>query len=122
MFCTCTSASTSLSLSEAMWPVFESRGAVKYGSYSIPRQFEAVAQSGNIRNILNMAAFHRTEVSTYTEDPCAKEGTHKQNCPILFLLLTGFGVVLSSYVYHYWFWRCPQLVCVSSARMCIISS
>ena len=76
MFCTWTSASTSLSLSEAMWPVFESRGAVKYGSYSIPRQFEAVAQSGNIRNILNMAAFHRTEVSTYTEDPCAREGTY----------------------------------------------
>lgn len=67
-------ASSSLTLSDAMWPVFESRGAVKYGSYSIPRQFEPVAQTGNIENIVNMGSFHRTEVSTYNEDPCPQDG------------------------------------------------
>ncbi|WAR23289.1 KCP-like protein [Mya arenaria] len=59
-----------LDLTAALGQVFESRGAVKFGRYSLPRGFEPVARSPSVQNKVNIGAFHRVEISKYEEEPC----------------------------------------------------
>ncbi|XP_045160054.2 uncharacterized protein LOC123525241 [Mercenaria mercenaria] len=78
---------SSFVLSDAIGQVFESRGSIPYEGYSLPRKFDPVVRTDDVKVILNTESFHRVEVSTYNEAPCMD-----QDCGLLrFYLYTMEG-------------------------------